>query len=122
MRANSFDMPYEELLRTALTYAIADARRAGHRPPGAPIRARPLEMRYRDLRYRSPLAALDREMETMARLVVQHRRATTPAHQARDARPGWARRWPPWTAPGRNRPDAVPAVAGSGRCGAAAPR
>lgn len=87
MRANNFDMPYEELLRTALTYAIADA------PPGlgidrqaAPIRARPLEMKYRDLRYRSPLAALDREMEAMARLVVQHRRATTHSRQAlRDA-------------------------------------
>jgi hypothetical protein len=83
MRAKNFDMSYDELLRLALSYAIPGGTAAADIDRfGSPIRDHATQMKYTALRYRSPLAALDREMEAMARQVAQHRRSSTKSRMA----------------------------------------
>jgi hypothetical protein len=78
MRSNDFAVTYEELLNVALTYAIEN--RENELPnisQGASIRANPMLMKYANLRYRNPLAALDRELENMSRMILNYRKTIT---------------------------------------------
>jgi hypothetical protein len=83
LRDNRFDVSYDELLKVALTYALAE------HPPGLaldqtapPLRAQALPMRYAHLRYRSPLAALDRELESMAAKVLLYKQIISKSQAA----------------------------------------
>ena len=83
MRARNFEVSYEELLRVALSYAIDQVPTDMAVNRGAlPLRGTAMPMRYKDLRYRSPVAALDREMEAMARQVAMHRKAASASRLA----------------------------------------
>lgn len=83
LRDNRFDVSYDELLKVALTYALADHPHGLALDQDAPpLRAQPVPMRYPHLRYRSPLAALDRELESMAAKVLLYRQALTSAKRS----------------------------------------
>jgi len=83
MRTNDFSVSYADLLTVALNYAVADTQiRLEVDQNAKPIRAEPAVMKFKNLRYRSPIAALDRELETMAKLVLSYRKAVSGSKRA----------------------------------------
>ncbi len=83
LRDNRFDFSYDELLNVALTYHVAEHPQGLALDQSAPpLRAQSVLMRYLHLRYRSPLAELDRELESMAAKVLLYRRALTSAKRS----------------------------------------
>jgi hypothetical protein len=86
MRSRNFEVSYDELKRVALNYAIDKAPEGlDINLQGRPLRTTPVRMNYHSLRYRNPIAALDREMEAMARQIAMHRKAATATRRTLEA-------------------------------------